>query len=295
MKINLTNIFVFLLIVWSIVYIFFSHRFGQYDARWTTETFKEGNTPLESDQGGETDKHDDLHWMVGGTDTPHDDGALKPPPQIGNVNYTHDHDRFHKDTYKYLADIEQSFDDLQKIYKSKPIKISPKVVKLSTGLNPYEYAQWQQVLPDVFSQPLYGKKCQSSDLSDAIKSVRCKAPRKIPYHLSEFNPYLSQAPAHKNENSRSQGDSSTSQNGSASSYRGRRNVITINVDDNRGSGSKRQSSQNDEEDDSGKIGKVANPPSKGYESFKKENDVKWAAANHDHYVGGADTLTERPG
>lgn len=286
MKINLTNIFVFLLIVWSIVYIFFSHRFGQYDARWTTETFKEGATS----------KHDDMHWMVGGTDTPHDDEALKPPPQIGNVNYTHNHASFHPDTYKYLADIEQSFDDLQKIYKSKPIKITPKVVKLSTGLNPYEYAQWQQVLPDVFSQPLYGKKCQSSDLSDAIKSVRCKAPRKIPYHLSEFNPYLSQAPAHKHEDSGSQDNSSTSQNGTSSSYRGGRNVITINVDDNRNTGSKQyNSTQNNEDDDTGKIGKIANPPSKGYESFYKKNDTKLVAKNDDNYAVGADTLTERPG
>jgi len=264
--------------VWSIVYIFFSHRFGQYDARWTTETFKEG----------QTDKPDDTDWIIG-TDTPHDDEVLKPPPQIGNVNYTHDHEIFHKDTYKYLSDIEQSFDDLHKIYKSKPIKINPKVVKLSTGLNPYEYAQWQQVLPDVFSQPLYGKKCQSSNnLSDAIKAVQCKAPKNIQPHLSEFNPYLSQAPVSKN------GDSA-SQNGSAPSYRGKRNVITINVDDNRGTGSKQQSSTQNGEEDSGKIGKVANPPSKGHESFNEKNDVKWAAANHDHYVGGADTLTERPG
>lgn len=286
MKINLTNIFVFLLIVWSIVYIFFSHRFGQYDARWTTETFKEG----------QTDEHDDTDWIVGGTDTPHDDEALKPPPQIGNVNYTHDHEIFHKDTYKYLSDIEQSFDDLQKIYKSKPIKINPKVVKLSTGLNPYEYAQWQQVLPDVFSQPLYGKKCQSSNnLSNAIKAVQCKAPKNIQPHLSEFNPYLSQAPVSKNGGSASQNGGSASQNGSAPSYRGQRNVITINVDDNRGTGSKQQGSTQNGEEDSGKIGKVANPPSKGHESFNEKNYVKWAAANHDHYVGGADTLTERPG
>ena len=114
--------------------------------------------------------------------------------------------------------------------------------------------------------------------------------------MSEFNPYLSQAPAHKNENSSSQDNSSASHKGGASSYRGGRNVITINVDDNRNTGSKQHNStQNNEDDDSGKIGKVANPPSKGYESFNKKNDTKLVAKNDDNYAVGADTLTERPG
>ena len=56
MKLNLTTIFVCLLITWSIVYIFFSHRFGKHDAQWATETFKEGAT-------GQQD--DSLDWMFG--------------------------------------------------------------------------------------------------------------------------------------------------------------------------------------------------------------------------------------
>ena len=229
MKLNLTTIFVCLLITWSIVYIFFSHRFGKHDAQWATETFKEGAT-------GQQD--DSLDWMFG--IEKEEEETLKPPPQITNINFVHDHP-FHKDTYKYLSDIEQSVGDLHKIYKSKTHSISSKAVKLSTGLNPYEYAQWQQVLPDVFSKPLYGKKCQSSDLSAALKAVQCSAPKNVQPHLPEFNPYLSHPHTHNNSGPPSQNNSSTTQNRGAPSYRGRRNVITINVDDNRGGSGKQHS------------------------------------------------------
>ena len=296
MKLNFTTIFVCLLIVWSIVYIFFSHRFGQHGAQWATETFKEGAT-------GQQD--DSLDWIFGIEEE--EEEILKPPPQITNINFIHDHP-FHKDTYKYLSDIEQSFDDLHIIYKSKPHTIHPKVIKLSTGLNPYEYAQWQQVLPDVFSKPLYGKKCQSSDLSAALKAVQCSAPKNIQPQLSEFDPYLShphthnnRGPSSQNNSSTSQNNSSTSQNRGAPSYRGRRNVITINVDDNRGAGGnrgangKQHSVTQSEEEDSGRIGIAGKSPAKGHDSFNQTNDAKWDAYDNDDQSVGADTRAQRPG
>ena len=287
MKFSLVNAFVFLLIIWSIIYIFFSHRFGKYGARWTTEVFSKREGYDENIGEG------NAHELIFG------ESSLKPPPQIG-VNYTHDHP-LHKDTYKYLSDMEISLDKLSNIQKSKPPAINPKTVKLSTGLNPYEYAQWQQVLPEVFSQPLYGEKCPAGSSKDdrlrtAMTSVQCKAPSVQSQSLSEFNPYLSEAPQNGVSGGGKNGGPGQNipiQNGGHSM--GKRNMITINVDDHRGGKKSKQEYNDDDNMMGGRVGKVSKPPSKGYSSFNQTNDVKWEAKNNDKYGGGPDTGIERPG
>ena len=227
MKISLTDLFFYILIISTIFYVFFSHKVVKPGARWTTEIFssskKKENFELDEELIEKNNDNQDLEYDIytaagipespitvpaetassvpekavdTATDTvmPSIPGltSLDPPPQIENINYTHDHP-FPERTYQYLSDIEKSVGKMEKIYKSKQPYIKPKTVKLSTGLNPYEYAQWQQVLPNIFGKPLYGEKCppgstKGERLTNAMTTVKCKVP---PKHImsTEFNPY----------------------------------------------------------------------------------------------------------
>ena len=312
MNLSLTKILFFVLVLWSIIYFFFSTKLGTHGSRWRREGVEnKSDNSTSSDTklptGEEIEKRLDAESRTGHI-------TLKPPPQISTVNYVHTPLQ-HKDTYKYLSDIEQSLDKFDKIYKSKPPKINPKTIRLSTGLNPYEYAHWQQVLPKVFLKPLKEEKCQLSGpgsgvgtkairLKKAINATQCHSASSVPPHLLEFNPYLSasqQIPILSEKNTEGspnimQDDIVSRQNDispSSKSYLGRRNIITINVANNR---NRNNGGQQDWQDDTdGRISYIGREPAKGYNSFNQTNDVKWAARNSDNYVGGADTGIERPG
>ena len=280
MQLNIRHFFFLFLIIFSGYYIFYGHA---QNALWANEMFHPNKNIrldpqyIEEDTQyiEEIEEPTKLPPSVEKYNHPQPmDKMLPPPPQLNEgfqdkssyvVNkitrdtIVHDHP-LHEDTYQYLDDIESSFDGLAALFKSKAPNIPKKTVKLSQGMSPLEYASWQQVLPDVFGRPLIMK--------DPPPKLRPPAV-KMPEEEEKKRPPVSKS-------------------------RKPQNIITVNVKDNRVY--KEPKGQPASEEEKGRISHISTPPVKGSQSFQTTgNNIKLEARNMDDFVGGADSLVERPG